>query len=441
MYSILLTGPPFYGHVTPMLTLAEGLVERGHQVRYMTGSRFRDAVSRTGATYVSLPEGSDFDDRELAQRDGPRVSGLKEIRQDVISTCIVPAVSQYEAIQEQHAACPVDIVVADPTFYGAALLAGHDPARRPLVIGAGILALMLSSRHVAPFGMGLPPWKGPLNVPRNILLNALVQRVALRPVQTAYTQVYESVHGRRPPGFAFDWYATTDAVVQLTVPSFEYPRPDAPVDIHFAGPANRRAARRGPLPEWWDDLRTDKPVVVVTQGTFTNTDWGELVRPALDALAGEDVLVVVTTGGPPVASLGPLPPNVRAAEFVPYDELFPLTDVLVTNGGYGGIHFAMAHGVPVVTAGDTEDKPEACARVAWSGVGVNLRTGQPSAAAINRAVMRVLASPQHRVAARRLAAEIADSRGVDELVSVIQALHSSRQAVRVAARDDSGGQS
>jgi UDP:flavonoid glycosyltransferase YjiC (YdhE family) len=36
--------------------------------------------------------------------------------------------------------------------------------------------------------------------------------------------------------------------------------------------------------------------------------------------------------------------------------------VYVTNGGYGGLHYEMENGVPIVVAGDTEDKPEGSAR-------------------------------------------------------------------------------
>ena len=83
-------------------------------------------------------------------------------------------------------------------------------------------------------------------------------------------------------------------------------------------------------------------MVHVSQGTVANTDFDELIRPTLTALADEDVTVVVTTGGPPVAELGPLPANTLAAEFIPHDKLLPKTDVFVTNGGYGALHYAMA---------------------------------------------------------------------------------------------------
>jgi UDP:flavonoid glycosyltransferase YjiC (YdhE family) len=42
--------------------------------------------------------------------------------------------------------------------------------------------------------------------------------------------------------------------------------------------------------------------------------------------------------------------------------LLPHVDAMVTNGGYGGVQQALAHGVPLVVTGDSEDKPEVAAR-------------------------------------------------------------------------------
>jgi hypothetical protein len=92
------------------------------------------------------------------------------------------------------------------------------------------------------------------------------------------------------------------------------------------------------LPAWWGDLDSGRPVVHVTQGTVTNRDYNDLIRPTIDGLAHDDVLVVVSTGGRPADTLtGPPPANVRVSSYLPYDELLPKTSVLVTNGGYGGL--------------------------------------------------------------------------------------------------------
>ena len=130
---------------------------------------------------------------------------------------------------------------------------------------------------------------------------------------------------------------------------------------------------------------------------------------------------VVATGGRPVEELGELPGNARAAEFLPYDRLLPKTDVFVTNAGFGGTQYALSHGVPIVAAGDTEDKPEVAMRVEWSGVGVNLRTGTPNPAAVARAVDEVLADRTYRDRARAMATRIRDYDTFDLIEAELEA--------------------
>jgi UDP:flavonoid glycosyltransferase YjiC (YdhE family) len=67
-------------------------------------------------------------------------------------------------------------------------------------------------------------------------------------------------------------------------------------------------------------------------------------------------LVVIQTGGRPLDTL-PLPGNARAATYLPYDEFLPRTTVHVTNGGYGGVQYALRYRVPIVATDGKEDKP------------------------------------------------------------------------------------
>ena len=160
----------------------------------------------------------------------------------------------------------------------------------------------------------------------------------------------------------------------------------------------------------------------VTQGTFANKDFGQLVGPTLEALADEDVLVVVATGGRPLETLPPLPANARAAEFLPYDELLPKTDVYVTNAGYGGVQYALRHGVPIVASGGQEDKPEVGARIAWSGVGRRIRAISPKPRALRRAVLSVLHDERYRRAAHAMADRMAVAGGFTDLAAIVDRL-------------------
>ncbi|MGL5817618.1 MAG: glycosyltransferase [Phycicoccus sp.] len=425
MVDILITSGPIHGHVAPLLSVAEDLVGRGHSVRFLTGSRFAEDVAATGATHLSLPGAADFDDRELATGDGdrprPRRGSIGGIRADMRHVFLEPARAQHDALTAARRS-PTDVVLTDPTFTGAILLAAERPADRPPVVGIGMSPPLVVSADTAPYGAGVPPSRRrSFNRLRNRMLHAFVEGVLVRPVQREWDALFREI-GRRPaPVSVLDGSSCLDAVVQLSVASFEYPRHDLRVPLHFAGPLPGRRPRTRPDPPWWPEL-FDRRVVLVTQGTVSNADFEELVLPATRGLSHEDLLVVVTTGGPPVEQLGPLPANVRAATFLDHERLLEHASVFVTNGGYGGVQRALAHGVPVVVAGATEDKPEVAARVAWSGVGIDLRSGRPDAETLAAAVREVLASSEYRDAARRVAAEMAAAPGLDLIAQIVEEL-------------------
>jgi UDP:flavonoid glycosyltransferase YjiC (YdhE family) len=91
--------------------------------------------------------------------------------------------------------------------------------------------------------------------------------------------------------------ALADAYMQLSVPSFEFPR-DIPPTVDFVGTLPI-IPNQAPLPDWAHELNGRRKVVLVTQGTLANHDFGLLVAPTLMALGDEpDLLVVVTACGP-----------------------------------------------------------------------------------------------------------------------------------------------
>lgn len=429
MSSYLFASVPVHGHVSPLLPLVTHLVERGDSVRFLTGARFAEVVTATGATHVQLPADADFDDRDVTARFPQRaeMSPLAAIAFDMEHLFVRPAEGQYATIAELLRTEPVDAVITDPLFFGGAVLSELPATERPPVLVAGVVPLSLPSRDLAPFGLGAPPLAGLPGKLRNAVMRTMNARV-LRGAERAGAEIISRSVGKPARGPIMEWLARADAVVQLSVPSFEYPRPDAPTRLEFTGMVTASSALDHPQPSWWSDLDGSRPVVHVTQGTIANADLGELVRPTIEALADRDVLVVVSTGGRPVAELGPLPANVRAAEFLPYAELFARTDVFVTNGGYGGVQFALAHGVPVVVAPGKEDKVEVAARVAWSGTGINLRRQHPSVGQLRRAVDTVLRDDRFRTATARIAAELAQAPGAAGFAAVIDDLVSQTES-------------
>ena len=429
MSSIIIGSIPIHGHVTPLLSVAESFIRRGDDVRFITGARFADRVRAVGASYIPLPDEADYDDRSLHSRfpAHDRLKGTKAIAFDVEHVFARPARAQYRTLMAAHAARPADVVLAEPLFLGAAFLLEHRRPTRPAVVACGVLPLCVESRDTAPFGMGLRPARA-FNRHRNAAL-ARLNRHVLRQAYQTIDDLHRQVHGKDMPFTLPNWGRHADALVQFSVPAFEYPRSDAPRKLQFAGPLSATGSH-APLPEWWSDLDGTRPVVHVTQGTVANTDYRQVIAPTLRALAHDDVLVVVSTGGRPLDTLPPLPPNARAAEYLPYDELLPRTSVYVTNGGYGGVQYALRHGVPIVSAGGKEDKPEVGARVAWSGVGRRIRTEGPTPRALRRAILAVLNQPRYRHASQRVATQMAEAPGFPGLAVIVDELVTADPAPR-----------
>jgi hypothetical protein len=111
----------------------------------------------------------------------------------------------------------------------------------------------MASRDTAPFGMGLTPLRGPLGRLRNAALASVTTRVVFPAFQQIADEIFHRLHGRPISFPVLDWPRHADAVVQFTVPEFEYPRSDAPATLHFAGPV-LPAAPPAPLPTWWAEL-------------------------------------------------------------------------------------------------------------------------------------------------------------------------------------------
>lgn len=422
MNTYLLAANPIHGHVGPILQVARDLVERGDDITVLTGSRFREAVEQTGATFASLTGRADYDDRDTTSYlpERGRHTGVRAAEYDIRTIFVETIPDQYRAIVPLIERLGPDAVLVDGAFAGILpLIAQTDD--RPPVLALGVTPLTQSSRDAAPSGLALHPPRHALDRVRYAAMSAAARHVIFARTQRAAVAAYAAC-GARLTHFVLDASRRFDRFLQTGPASLEYPRRDLAPNTSFVG-VLPQAASDSALPAWWSDLDGARAVVHVTQGTIDNRDFGRLVRPTLDALADVDVLVVATAGGRDPREIGTLPANARAVRYVSYDALLPRTAAVVTNGGFGGVQAALAAGVPLVVAGGTEDKPEVAARVGWSGAGVDLRTGSPDAGAVRAAVSAVLSTPDYARHASRIAA---DAAAHDALTEIADALASSR---------------
>jgi MGT family glycosyltransferase len=416
MSRILVVTPSATAHVSPFATAVQALAGRGHEVFWYTGTAQADRVRAAGATYLKPAVGvlPDFEDLE---RDYPQMTTMSDAARGawfVEEILVAPSGGQYRDLAGYAADLNPDVVLADSTTLAAGLL--HE-VRGIAWATLSVAPAAIPDPDVPPYGMGWKPGRTPLHRLRNIVFERLGQRVFFRKPVQRMNEIRAGL-GLPPVATTFAGNATPYLYLQATAAEFEYHRPSlAGRPFHFVGPLFPPPPRRFDPPPWWPEVDEGRPVIVVTQGTSAiNPD--QLVIPAVEALADADALVVVTGQ----SGLGPLPANVRVASFLPYQELLPRAALLVTNGGYGTVQLALAHSVPIVAAGMTEDKPEVCARVEWAGAGIYLRTSTPKPDRLRAAVNEVMSAPAYRAAAGRLSAAFARHDAPAEIADLVEQL-------------------
>lgn len=394
MVSIVVAAPPITGETLPLLQLAHGLVRRGHEVTAVVGSRYAREVAGTGARHVPLTGAADFDDRRIDEVFPERrglAPGPEQLNHTFSRFSGDGIPESHRILQRLLAEDPDRVLVADSVFLGAWPVALGAPGRRfRRWIGVGCNPLGVPSADTTPYGP-VPPGPDGDAAAANLAANRDIQR-ALEPSRRHIEGIVRDLGAAgEVPAFMAGIVTLPDVFCALTVPELEFERSDAPSTLRFVGPLPVARPSSWREPSWWGELDRDVPVVVVTQGTLDNGDLTELVRPTLDALAGEDLLVVAALGRDVADLPGTVPDDAHIEPFVPFDALLPRVDVLVTNGGFGGTQLALASGTPVVLAGTTEDKPLVAARVTAHGLGVDLATATPSPDQVRDAVRAVLA--------------------------------------------------
>ena len=430
---ILLASTPATGHLNPLLAIGRVLIDEGHEIAFLSGSALRSPIERIGATFYGFPAGADFDLRDFATV-APELKAIPpgpewfRVAMERVFVDAIPA--QHEGMQQVLQKFPADIIVGDNMLFGVLPMLLGPRSKRPPIALSGTTFLHWRRDDGAPHFAGLPPATTQAERDEYAAIYHEHHRLIHQPVSERLNRSLRTL-GVGPLSMTlFDSVVDlADAYLQLTVPSFEFPR-DFPASVRFVG-RPPIIPGQAPLPPWAHELDGSRKVVLVTQGTLANHNFGLLIGPTLAALANEpDLLVVVTAGGRPVDAIpGPIPANARLAQYLPFEWILPKADVFVTNGGYGSVNQAMSFGIPLVTAGLTEDKADVNARVAWSGVGIDLATNGPTPQALREAVRTVLDRPTYRRRASSMAVEFGRIDTRAEILRIIGELaHASREA-------------
>jgi MGT family glycosyltransferase len=416
---ILIASTPATGHLNPLLAIGRILIAEGHEIVGLSGNGLRERIESIGAEFRPLSAGANFRDIVVPElKNIPPGLEWLHVAMERLLVDTIPA--QHNGVEQVLRDFAADVIIGDDMFFGVLPKLLGPRLKRPPIVLCGTSILDWRREDGAPHFLGLPPATTQAQLRQYAAISQEYDKVVDQPLVRRLNPLLKEfdVGPLSMPLFE-SVVELADAYMQMTVPSFEFPS-DTPPSVHFIG-ALPVTPNQAPLPSWAHELDGSRKVVLVTQGTLANHNFGVLIAPTLAALANEpDLLVVVTAGGRPIDAIpGPIPSNARLASYLPFEWMLPKVDVFVTNGGYGSVNQAMSFGIPLVTAGLTADKADVNARVAWSGVGIDLATNEPTPQALREVIRTVLDKPNFRSRASLMADEFAEIDTRSEILRIV----------------------
>ena len=413
---ILIASISAVGHLNPLLSIASLLVESGHEVAVQVNEDLRPAVEAAGHRFLSeIPNAQTSADYyfETYPERSQKSPGMEMIGYDLVHFFARNIAAQCSSLKMALYDFPADLILTDSIYWGTLPMLADPSDKRPAIAHLGISVVNLGSGKNIPIRPDETPEQREAEQQRRVVL-------MLQPAQQAVNAALARLgYPALPCPILEAMTQLPDLYLHPGIESFEYPGSNSKVQYIGALPT---PAGQLKLPEWWQQGDRTKRLVLVTQGTIANRDFGQVVAPALVALGGrEDVIIIVTTGGQPAESIPvAIPANAHITSFLPYAQIMPEIDLLITNGGYGTVNMAISHGIPVISAGLTEDKEEVSAHVQWSGAGIDLRTNQATPEDIRHAVDEIFTKPGYRERAQQLSLEFASHDVEAELLSLIE---------------------
>jgi UDP:flavonoid glycosyltransferase YjiC (YdhE family) len=420
---VLFASMPFDGHFLPLTGLARQLRRQGHDARFYTGASYARRLAALDVPHLPFRRATEVNGDNLAEHfpEVVKLKGPKRIAFDLEKIFFGNTKAHFDDIREIRAEFAFDTLVADGAFYAAYLVA--QKLGVPVYgVGPGPTPAPTSPTAPPPF-FGLTPAGNPIGRLRHRAVRAMVESTT-KPGMRSFNELLadEGLAAYERSVFDLPWDAST-LFFQTGVAEMDFPRSDWPANHRFVGPLlPPRTTVAAELP-FADKLDRFASVVVVSQGTVDNRDPGKLLMPALIALAGTDHLVVACTGRRHTDALRARFPhdNVVVEDWVDFDTLLPRANLFVCNGGYGSIMHALMNEVPILAAGKLEGKNDINARLAYRGLGLDLKTERPKPDQISAGVKRVLGDPSFKQNVTRVSKILKASRPLETMEAAIVA--------------------
>ncbi|PIF46676.1 MGT family glycosyltransferase [Chryseobacterium sp. 52] len=380
--------PPFFGHISPTLSVGASLIARGHEVKWF-GIRPLDSKHIPEGGSYFYPEEDLVQYQEEIQRilkrqdDGPACSGPEVMKLALEETYVPFAKMMMPGLTRLTESWKPDVLVNDCITFGGALFAHKNQI--PCV----------TTTPVPPDVMG----DTENNAPKIFEWQ-----------QNLIKELQKEV-GIDDDGIFIHSHQLNLVFTSQKFADFE----TVPSHMEFVGPVKGRPNN---TPFDWEKLEASTtPKIFVSLGTLLVDIRKAFFEKVIAAFADQPVTVIAAT---PPEIFDEWPSNFIVSGFVPQSALMPHMDAVICHGGFNTVNDTFTNGLPMLITPIAYDHFHIAKLIEKAGCGISIRYKRLRVEALRETVFELLENPAYRKAAKEVRNTLLTAGGNDRAVELLE---------------------
>ncbi|MGO3807555.1 MAG: glycosyltransferase, partial [Sphingobacterium sp.] len=369
-FKFLFVVPPFFGHISPTLSVGASLLARGHQVKWFGITPLAQKHIPDGGTYIYPQEDIAMYQQELErilkrQDDGPACSGPEVMKLALEETYVPIAKMMMPGLERLQESWQPDVIVNDCITFGGALFA---------------------HKHGIPCVTTTP-------VPPDVMGDTEKSAPKIFQWQQQLIKDLQRDVGIQDDGIFIHSHRLNLVFTSQAFAGYQ----NVPKQMKFVGPVK---GRPNDVPFDWDRLAASRtPKIYVSLGTLLVDIRKDFFGKLIEAFAGQPVTIVAAT---PPEIFEQWPSNFIVSGFVPQAALMPQMDMVICHGGFNTVNDTFINGLPMLITPIAYDHFHTAKLIEQSGAGISIRYKRLRISALRETVFELLENPTYRNAAKQV---------------------------------------
>jgi MGT family glycosyltransferase len=380
--------PPFFGHVSPTLSVGASLLARGHQVVWTGITAIAGQHIPEGGSFIvphqELEEHQDEIARILKrQDDGPSLSGPEVMKLALEETYIPFARIMMKGLSRMVDDFQPDVIINDCITFAGALCA---------------------------YLKGIP-CVTTTPVPPDVMGDTAQSAPKIFEWQQKLIKGLQKELGIESNDFVIHSHQLNIVFTSKEFAGFSDPEPH----MKFVGPVKGRPNN---TPFDWERLeKSTIPKVFVSLGTLLVDIRKEFFGKLIEAFANEPLTIVAATDP---GIFEQWPDNFIVQAFVPQSEIIPKMDAVICHGGFNTVNDTFMNGLPMLITPIAYDHFHTAALIENAGCGITLRYKRLRVPELRAAMWEILKNEKYRLAAQHIRETFIKAGGNDQAVALLE---------------------